>query len=299
MNKFKNDIEVSILITSKNKSAIPKIINNFKYNKNKHEIIIVGPFKNYNEQNLKIINSYNKPPQCHTIAFNASQGNYSTFWPDDMFFKNKINSLDKIIRLTKKSKKKLVSLRMSNKINKNLNSHKYHSEIYNSPLIPLAPLIKKKTLQKLKLFDSRFAATFYDIDLYLRLMTKGFKVIFSKIYVTETKYSNYSLNLDYYNQDRKLLDTLWTKKSANFRTSIFGDKIYLQMRKKRLNNLQPYIFNKLEIPQGNLGRWKFNNRLYFFLITKFYFIIMKKIFNTPKIKSLLYLFYRKYFKNNI
>jgi hypothetical protein len=278
MNKFKNDIEVSILITSKNKSAIPKIINNFKYNKNKHEIIIVGPFKNYNEQNLKIINSYNKPPQCHTIAFNASQGNYSTFWPDDMFFKNKINSLDKIIRLTKKSKKKLVSLRMSNKINKNLNSHKYHSEIYNSPLIPLAPLIKKKTLQKLKLFDSRFAATFYDIDLYLRLMTKGFKVIFSKIYVTETKYSNYSLNLDYYNQDRKLLDTLWTKKSANFRTSIFGDKIYLQMRKKRLNNLQPYIFNKLEIPQGNLGRWKFNNRLYFFFNHKILFYNYEKNF---------------------
>lgn len=299
MNKFKKDIEVSILITSKNESAIPKIINNFKYNKKKHEIIIVGPFKNYNEQNLKIINSYNKPPQCHTIAFNSSQGNYSSFWPDDMFFKNKINSLDKIIQLTKKNKKKLISLRMSNKINKSLNSHKYHSEINNAPLIPLAPLIKKETLKRLKLFDSRFAATFYDIDLYLRLMTNGFEVIFSKIFVTEIKYSNYSLNLDYYNQDRRLLDTLWTKKSLNFRTSIFGDKIYLQMRKKRIDNLHPYIFNKLKIPQGNLGRWKFNNGLYFFLITKFYFIIMKKIFNTPRIKSLLYLFYRKYFKNNI
>ena len=120
MNKSKYDIEVSILITSKNKSAIPKIINNFKYNKSKNEIIIVGPFENYNEQNLKIINSYNKPPQCHTMAFHASLGNYSSFWPDDMFFKNKINSLDKMIQLTKKNKKKLISLRMSNKINKNL-----------------------------------------------------------------------------------------------------------------------------------------------------------------------------------
>jgi len=298
MNKSKYDIEVSILITSKNKSAIPKIINNFKYNKSKNEIIIVGPFENYNEQNLKIINSYNKPPQCHTMAFHASLGNYSSFWPDDMFFKNKINSLDKMIQLTKKNKKKLISLRMSNKINKNLNSHKYHSEINNAPLIPLAPLIKKETLKKLKLFDSRFAATFYDIDLYLRLMTEGFKVIFSKIFVTEIKNSNYSLNLDYYNQDRKLLDTLWTKKSLSFRRTVFGDKIYLQMRKERGDDLQPYIFNKLNVPQGRLGRWKFNNKLYFFII-RFYFIIMKKIFNTPKIKSLLYLFYRKYLKNNI
>ena len=75
----RDKLDASILITSKNKFAIPKIVNNFKNNKSKHEIIIVGPMPNYNVGNLKIINSYNKPPQCHTIAFKEARGKFISF----------------------------------------------------------------------------------------------------------------------------------------------------------------------------------------------------------------------------
>ena len=114
MKLVKGNIEVSILISSKNKFAIQNIVDNFKDNKTKHEIIIAGPFSNYNENNLKIINSYNKPPQCHLEAFKLSKGKLVSFLPDDLFFKEK-NFLDKWVKLANKNKKKLVSLRLINK----------------------------------------------------------------------------------------------------------------------------------------------------------------------------------------
>jgi hypothetical protein len=295
MRSKKSELETSIIISSKNKFAIPKIIKNFKSNKIKHEIIIVGPLSNYNEGNFKIINSYNKPPQCHTIAFKEAKGRFVSIFPDDLFC-NKEGSLDKMTTLTKKTKNKLISWRLSNQVNLDINSYKFHPEINEAPLIPVAPLMELKFLKKINFLDKRFTATLYDVDLYLRMIKLGYKVIFSKNYLTEHYFNKYSLNKDYSSIDRKLLNSLWTKKSSKSQQSIFGDKIFLQMRKSRAGVLQPYNFHKLKIPQGNLGRWKFNNWLYFFLSNKLYFFIFKIILNTPKIHSIFYLIYRKYFK---
>tara|TARA_B100001057_G_scaffold73832_1_gene68255 strand:- start:30798 stop:31697 length:900 start_codon:yes stop_codon:yes gene_type:complete len=292
----RDDLDASILITSKNKFAIPKIVNNFKNNKSKHEIIIVGPMSNYNVGNLKIINSYNKPPQCHTIAFKEARGKFISFYPDDIFF-NKKRSLDKLINLTKKNKKKLISARLSNPLNQNINSYRFHPEIKDSKLIPLAPLLDKEIIKKVGLFDTRFTATLYDVDLYLRLMKCGYKVTFSNIYLTENFFNKYSLNQDYSSRDRKLLNSLWTKKTFKGQKSIFGDKIYLQMRNNRADKLQKYNLHKLKKPQGNLGRWKFNNQIFFFLANRLYFFIFKIILNTPNVQSKLYYIYRKYFKS--
>lgn len=295
MKPNKSNIEVSILISSKNKFAIQNIVDNFKDNKTRYEIIIAGPFSSYNENNLKIINSYNKPPQCHLEAFRLSKGKFVSFLPDDLFFSQK-NFLDKWVKLAKKNQKKLVSLKLLNKLNYDLNSYKFHPEIKESPYLPISPLLKRDLLRKIKIFDKRFNATLYDLDLYLRLLKKGYKVLFSKIQVKEKNYSSYSLNQDYISQDRKLLNKLWTEKDLNGTTSIFGDKIFLMMRKKRADKVQGYNFSKLNKPQGNLGRWKINNKLYFFISNKIYYFIFKKILKLPVIESKLYLFYRSFIK---
>ncbi len=295
MKPNKSNIEVSILISSKNKFAIQNIVDNFKDNKTRYEIIIAGPFNSYNENNLKIINSYNKPPQCHLEAFRLSKGNFVSFLPDDLFFSQK-NFLDKWVKLTKKNQKKLVSLKLLNKLNYDLNSYKFHPEIKESPYLPIGPLLKRDLLRKIKIFDKRFNATLYDLDLYLRLLKKGYKVLFSKIHVKEKNYSSYSLNQDYISQDRKLLNKLWTEKDLNGTTSIFGDKIFLKMRKKRSDKVQGYNFSKLNKPQGNLGRWKINNKLYFFISNKIYYFIFKKVLKLPVIESKIYLFYRSFIK---
>lgn len=295
MKSIKNDIEVSILISSKNEFAIKDIVDNFKSNKIKYEIIIVGPLRNYNENSLRILTSYNKPPQCHLEAFKFSKGNFVTFIPDDLYFVQK-NFLDKWVKLAKKNKNKLVSLRLINKINNNLNSYRFIHDLKESPLMPISPLLNKDILKKNKIFDKRFAATLYDLDLYLRLLNDGYETLFSKIQIKEKSFSKYSLNQDYNSQDRKLLNKLWTEKSKIGTTTMFGDKIYLRMRKKRLDKVQNYNIKKLSLPQGNLGRWKLNNKFYYIIANIIYFFIFKKIVNTPKIENYLYYIYRKYFK---
>ena len=295
MKPTKSNIEASILISSKNKFAIQNIVDNFKGNKTRYEIIIAGPFSNYNEKNLKIINSYNKPPQCHLEAFKLSKGEFVCFLPDDVFFNQK-NFLDKWVKITKENKKKLVSLRLVNKINYHKNTYKFDPAIKSSPYLPIGALLNRDLLRKIKIFDKRFVATFYDLDLYLRLLSKGYKILFSNIQIKEKYYSNYSLNQDYNSTDRKLLNKLWTEKNLNGTTTPFGDKIFLKMRKKRLDKVQVYNFNKINKPQGNLGRWKLNNKFYFFISNKIYFFIFKKILNFPKIEAKLYLFYRSFIK---
>ena len=101
------------------------------------------------------------------------------------FLKKKI--LDKWVKLTNKNKKKLVSLRLLNKLNSDLNSYRYHPEIKTSPYLPISPLLNKDLLRKIKIFDKRFNATLYDLDLYMRLLKIGYKVLFSKNKSTRKK----------------------------------------------------------------------------------------------------------------
>ena len=155
MKPTKNDIEVSILIPSRNKFAIQDIVDNFKNNQIKYEIIISGPFSNYNENNLKIITSYNKPPQCHLEAFKLSKGKFVSFLADDLFFNQK-NFLDNWVKLAKINKNKLVSLKLLNKLNYDINSYRFHPEIKESPLLPIGPLLNKNLLRQVKIFDKRF-----------------------------------------------------------------------------------------------------------------------------------------------
>lgn len=291
-------MDVSILITTKNYAIIENQFQNFKNSSLDFEIIVVGP-SNYKSNNkyFKFFESYCKPAQCMEIAIQKSIGNHIMIWADDIFFTNQYKkNLDVLINFAKKNKRSLISLKLSNKINENLESYKYHSEIPGCPLLPIAAPINRKDLKKIKTIDKEFVATLYDIDIYMRLISSGYKTKFINLYAKEKSYSNYSLNKDFYNIDRKHLDKLWTKKSNVKTTTIFGDQIAKSMRKKRLKKVLEYNLEKLQIAQGKLGRWLLNNKIYYKYVLTLYFLFFKIFIPTYKIKSYIYKLYRIYLK---
>ena len=291
-------MDVSILITTKNYTIIENQFQNFKNSSLDFEIIVVGP-SNYKSNNkyFKFFESYCKPAQCMEIAIQKSIGNHIMIWADDIFFTNQHKkNLDILINYAKKDKRSLISLRLSNKINKNLESYKYHSEIPGCPLLPIAAPINSKDLKKIKTIDKEFIATLFDIDIYMRLISCGYKTKFINLHAKEKSYSNYSLNKDFNNIDRKYLDKLWTKKSNNKITTVFGDQIAKSIRKKRLKKVLQYNHEKLKIPQGQSGRWIFNNKIYYKYVLRLYFLFFKIFIPTYKIRSYIYKLYRIYLK---
>jgi len=197
-----------------------------------------------------------------------------------------------LIKLAEENPKNLMSLRLNNKLNKNINSYRFTNYDLQSPLIGVACPIQKKVLKKIGSINKNFIATLWDADLYMRLMTIGFKTKFTHIYINEKTNYKYSLNKDYLLHDRKYLDFLWVKKDKN--KIIYLKKInYSRFDKRKLNK-----------PQGPNGRWILNNKYYYKYIIIPYFFLFKKIFPVYKIyfyfsylKTLINLIKEKYFKN--
>jgi hypothetical protein len=273
-------VDVSILITTKNYSTIEKQYKNFKNSSLKYEIIVVGPSNYFSKNtNFKFFESYCKPTQCIQIALDKAMGEWILLWVDDIFFCNfRKKNLDQLINLASKNKKKLISLRLANKINKDLESYRLIQGNIKTPLMPICAPIQKSVIKKIGYINKNFIATLFDLDLYLRMMFLGYKIKFSKIYIKENKNSNYSLNQDYLSHDRKYLFSTWNKKK--YKVNSFSN-------------------NRLNIPQGPKGRWLFNNKYYHKYILSLYFLIYKKILPIYKIKPCLYKIKNTYFDNLI
>lgn len=285
-------IDVSILISTKNYDDIEKQYDNFKDSKLKFEIIVVGP-KKINSQlaNFHSILSYCKPVQCLEIALNYSRGKWIIFWADDMFFLDKNNdNLTSIIELAKTKNKTLISTRLENDLNKDINSYRYDTTNFDTPLIPLSPPISREMLKKVGTLDKNFIATFSDIDLYMRLFSIGYDVFFTDIKIIEKYKTSYSLNFDYNTLDRRTIDNLWTDKKLYKKSE--RSKKY-KILKTRSMPLDKFETDKLDEPQGPRGRWKFNNIIYHNFFMKIYFKIFKDLLKTHKLINLLYNIKRK------
>jgi hypothetical protein len=271
-------LDVSILITTKNYSKIEKQYKNFKNSSLKFEIIVVGPSDYFSKNShFKFFESYCKPVQCMQIALNEANGEWIIIWADDVFFyKLKNKNLDQLINLAKKNKSKLISLRLINKINKDLESHRLINDDIKTPLMPIAAPIKKSEIKKIGGFNKGFIATLFDLDLYLRMMRSGYKVKFSRICIKERISLNYSLNQDYHIYDRKYLSSIWNNKN---------------------NKLTSFNSKELHMPQGPKGRWVFNNKYFYKYILLLYFLIFKKIFPVYKIKPYFYKIKNDYLDN--
>jgi len=144
-------LDVSILITTKNYSKIEHQYKNFKNSSLKFEIIVVGPCNYFSKNsNFKFFESYCKPVQCMQIALDKANGEWIIIWVDDIFFCNlKKKNLDQLIKLARKNKKKLISLRLFNKINRDLESYRLIHGNTKTPLMPICAPIKKNEIKKI------------------------------------------------------------------------------------------------------------------------------------------------------
>jgi len=275
-------VEVSIILSTKNFKDIEKINENFQDSQLSYEIIAVGPSeKNYEIDKLKIIQSFTKPVQCLEIAKNISIGDWLLIWSDDMFFLEiKKDNLKNLIDLAKNNKNSLISCQLVNEINRDLNSYRYDTSNPNSPILPCAAPLKNEWIKSNGFYDKNFIATLADIDFYLRLMSKGFKVKIGDIKIIEKHKSNYSLNSDYHSKDRGVLNKFWLK---NINRGVI----------ERENEISPFNKNQLNLPQGPRGRWIFNNSFYFNYCLNLYFKVSNEIFKFYIIKKFVYIFLKQ------
>lgn len=274
-------VDVSIILSTKNFKDIEKINENFQNSQLNYEIIAVGPSKkNYEIDKLKIIQSFTKPVQCLEIAKNFANGEWVLIWSDDLFFLDKKkDNLKKLINLAKSNENSLISCQLVNEINKDLNSHRYDTSNLKSPILPIAAPLKNEWIKLNGFYDKNFIATLADIDLYLRLMSKGFKVKIEDIKIIEKHKSNYSLNSDYHAVDRRVLNKFWLK---NINMGII----------EREKEISSFNKNQLNLPQGPRGRWKFNNFFYYNYCLVLYFKLFNELLRFYFIKKFIYIFFK-------
>ena len=255
-----NNDKISVIIPTNNPNNLNSIIKNLSSKKIDYEIIFIGPFKVNKrkvKKKVKFIESYLKPTHCLQLGLFYSTGNYLIQMADDCLLKGHNDPLYYLYKKAKSNPKKLISCKYS--VN-GVHSKNYEYNYLpwdDSTNLPIAPLMKKKDIIRVGGYDKTFIAVLSDIDLYLRLRQScKLDFYYSKIFVDENKKHNKSNNLlpTYWNHDRNNLDKFWVKNKK---------KPYLS--KKRNEIIQkfdnsPKLINK---PQGNLGKWLYNNKYYF------------------------------------
>lgn len=262
-----NNDKISVIIPTNNPNNLNSIIKNLSSKKIDYEIIFIGPLKVNKrkvKKKVKFIESYLKPTHCLQLGLFYSTGNYLIQMADDCLLKGHNDPLYYLYKKAKSNPKKLISCRYSVNGVPSKNYEYNYLPWDDSTNLPIAPLMKKKDIIRVGGYDKTFIAVLSDIDLYLRLRQScKLEFYYSKIFVDENKKYNKSNNLlpTYWNHDRNNLDKFWVRNKK---------KPYLS--KKRTKIIQkfdnsPKLINK---PQGNLGKWLYNNRYYFkFIDNKF------------------------------
>ena len=283
---MRND-KISVIIPSNNRKNWSRLIKNLKSDKIDYEILFIGPVYSHSKnKKIKIITSYLKPVQCLQIGLKYSTGNFIIQMADDCLLRGTRDPLYRLYSLSKKYPNKIISCKYSvNKIP--VKSYEYNYLPWDDKTkLPIAPLVKKDDIKKVGGYDKKFIAVLSDIDLYLRLKQSNKKFFFSNVYIDEDKRFNKSNNLlpTYWSHDRSNLDRCWIKK-------LNGEKITLsKTRLERVKKFNNKNINK--IAQGESGKWKFNNKVYYILInnklSKILFFMITMFTNT-----------RHYYINNI
>lgn len=229
----------------------------------KYEIIFIGPKSSFIHNlppNCKFIKTFVKPSQCFQIGALNSKYNLICLLADDIKFSKK-NILKQIHRNKKliENKKILLSLKLRSYGVKTWLPVKE----YDYMNLPFAPIVEKKKFFELGGIDKGFLATFHDLDLYLRILSKGYNVKYLNITVEERERNLIEPSL--YNRNSSI-DKIYFKKLW-FSKGKFNLKRALKVKKFKEKNL-------INITQPPYGKWKNNgdlinnlkyNYVYFFL----------------------------------
>ena len=214
-----------------------------------YEIIFIGPKKSYADSlppNCKFIKTFVKPSQCFQIGALNSKYDLICLLSDDISFskKNILQQIDKNKKLIKN--KKLLSLKLKSYGVKTWVPEKE----YNYMQLPVAPILEKKLFFEVGGIDKGFLATFHDLDLYLRILSKGYQIKYLDIIIEERERniiepSLYNRNSNF---DKKYFQRLW------FRKGKFNLKRVKKVKKFKEKNL-------INFTQPPYGKWKNNGDL--------------------------------------
>jgi len=259
------------------------------------EFVFVGPNipKFELPSNFNFIHSKVKPAQCCEIAARNAKGKFVIIFADDLWFETKF-ALDKLVEIWNSHKNEFLivsCLYSNNGIVQPENIQKYNVNNLDSPPVPLAGLMLRKSWEALGGIDSRFIGVLYDLDLALRFTLSNGKVIFSDAVVVEKRElrGNSRLFQENWKNDRKYLDLCWGQNGEGV-TKFF----------KRFYPITPFVESNILVKsQGPRGHWRGEGLIFLEFIqnlpSKFRRQILLNLENQNKFSILLFKLYR-YFK---
>lgn len=224
------------------------------------EVVFVGPNapKHPLPENFRFIKSNTKPAQAAEIACRNAIYPLVMIFADDVRFRTE-QPLDKAYQTYVESGagNTLVSCRyQADGEARTQNDHRFIVGDPTTPVLPLCTLMSTSLWRDIGGVDKNFIAVCWDLDIAMRVMAAGGKVVFSDVLIEEdSSWSRGStLDRDYRSTDHVLRFQLWSTEG-----------------KVHFNRSQPVeSFSDEDIltrSQGPMGRWHHNSDLMNGLIT--------------------------------
>jgi hypothetical protein len=213
------------------------------------EIVFVGPKEPGYElpSNFRFFKSDTKPAQCFEIASRLATADLIMPIADDCEFRTS-RPLDALYNAYKahNDEKAILSCRyLLNGELQPIGQHRFFIDDNRSPVMPLCGLMARKLYRDIGGIDKNFIAVMWDLDVTMRVLASGGRVLFSDVHIDELKSKAAGSNLcgDFWHHDRALLESLWTADG--------------HVHFERARQVEPFSdLRIMEVSQGPRGRWR-------------------------------------------
>jgi len=213
-----------------------------------YELVFVGPNPPDYElsKNFRFIKSLVKPTQCQEIAYRNTTADLVMSMADDTTFKIS-RPLDRLYETYKSynNDKIILSCRYMLNGEPQTSCEHFFANDVSSPVVPLSGLMSRSLFNNIGGIDRNFIAIMWDSDIAMRVHALGGDVILSDVFLDEdeNKSDGSALCNEFWQHDRSLLESLWTK----------NGKIHFC----RARPVEPFDdLNILKASQGPRGRWR-------------------------------------------
>lgn len=180
---MKNKPVVSLFGSGIRAEKWDRLCDSLKSNEIDYEIIIAGSVQPICRLpgNFHFIYTKVKPSQCAEIAVRYSTGDFVLNIADDEIFSE--GFIDNMVYEyeNKCTESDMISCKFQRHgLAYDEQNYKYWPHVENSPKMPLNSMMLKKLWDKIGGIDRRFVALFWDLDVALRVLENGGKIIFSE-----------------------------------------------------------------------------------------------------------------------
>ena len=270
------NIDVSIIATAHRPENWLAICNSF-ITKCKIEFVFVGPNPPVDimPENFNYIRSRVKPAQCVEIALRNAVGKYVMIFADDMTLEEPYGLDDLLKTLVNQSNDFAIASCRYRQYGVLIeeSSSRFIDGDESTPMMPLAGLMLRNSLNSIGGIDKRFIGVNYDLDLAMRFYTEGGTIFFPNVHAHEKFELRGTSRLWNENQehDRKLLNSLW----------ISGT----QVLNFRNDDVQKYVGWDLTLfSQGPRGHWRGEGNFFLEMIEDIPYYV-KRFLNSQREKE--------------